>query len=167
MADRLEALHRRIDDLTDSDGEFAVVCPLSGKRPVPVRGKSFPSPDAAETALDFVRRYRTVLRDVDPHLENIPLGVVEEAADPLRLDFDGDESDERARTRSRWRSDSRGTRTDSRSRKTGRQPSRSITLSGDGDSEWLRMDRAPVVTVREDGEPLDDAAVERQLNVEL
>ena len=46
----------------------------------------------------------------------------------------------------------------------GRQPSGSITLSGDGDQEWLRMDRAPIVTVREDGEPLDDAAVERQLN---
>jgi hypothetical protein len=187
MADRLEALHRRIDDLTDPNGDFAVVCPLSGKRPVPVRGKSFPSPDDAETAVDLVRKYRTVLREVDPHLENIPFGVVEETANPLRLDFDGDGSGEgasasgRARTRSgsnrrsrsysrsRFHSRRNGTtaRENEPSRGRDHQPPRSITLSGDGDREWLRMDHAPVVTVREDGEPLDDAVVARQLNAEL
>jgi hypothetical protein len=182
MADRLEALHRRIDDLTDPDGAYAVVCPLSGKRPVPVRGQSFPSPDTAERAVDLVREYRTVLREVDPHLESLPLGVVEETADPLRLDFDAEESSERASTRSGTRGVRSGTSSPTRSRgkdkrySTGtgsrgsgrdRQPSRSITLSGKNDEEWLRMERAPVVTVREDGEPLDDAAIERQLNVEL
>jgi hypothetical protein len=183
MADRLEDLHRQIDDLTDSDGEYAVVCPLSGKRPVPVRGKSFPSPDAAETAVDLVRKYRTLLREVDPHLENLPIGVVEEATEPLRLDSANDASSERATSDRRSSSGSAGTtpsereRARSRSRtrrngrshprENGRQPPRSITLSGDGDREWLRMDRAPVVTVREDGEPLDDAVVARQLNAEL
>lgn len=134
MPDRLEALHQQIHDLTDPDGDFAVVCPLSGKRPVPVRGKSFPSADAVDEAVDLVEEYRKYLREVDPHLENVPIAAVEQTAAPLRLES--------------W-------------------SSQSVTLSGDGEHEWLRMDDAPVVTVREDGEFVDDAAVERQLNARL
>lgn len=167
MPDRLEALHRRIDDLTDSDGDYAVVCPLSGKRPVPVRGKSFPSPDAAERAVDLVEEYRAVLREVDPHLENLPLGAVEVTADPLRLAFDADGSSERGEGSRSRKNGSFGRRNGTPTRRPDRQPSRSITLFGEGDAEWLRMERAAVVTVREDGEPLDDAVVEQQLNVEF
>ena len=187
MPDRLEDLHRKIADLTDPDGDFAVVCPLNGKRPVPVKGRSFPSADAAEDAVELVCEYRAVLREVDPHLENLPLAAVEEAAEPLRLTFDSERAsrkrfrdrsrDERASDRSSTRGECSDEREQSRDRRTpreriyshgnGRQPSHSITLSGDGEQEWLRIDDAPVVTVREDGEPLGDAAVERQLNAKL
>ena len=140
MPDRLEALHSRIDELTDPDGDFAVVCTLSDKRPVPVRGASFPSPDTAEAAVELVREYREVLREVDPHLEAIPIVASEIGADPLALD-DASEC-------------------------LGR-PSRSVTVSGEGGDEWLRMDDAPVVHVRRDGELLDDDAVTRQLRSKL
>lgn len=140
MTDRLEHLHQQIDDLTDPDGDFAVVCPSSGKRPVPVRGESFPSAEAAEEAVELVREYRTLLREVDPHLENIPIVAAETGADPLALDDD---------------SGSLG------------RASRSISLSGEGDGEWLRMDDAPVVHVRRDGELLPDGSVARQLDAQL
>ncbi|WP_137286835.1 DUF7552 domain-containing protein [Halorussus salinisoli] len=140
MPDRLEVLHRRIDELTDPEGDFAVVCPRSGKRPVPVRGASFSSSGDAERAVELVREYRNLLRDVDPHLESIPIVAAEETADPLALD---------------GASESLG------------RSSRSITLSGDGDGEWLRMDDAPVVHVRQDGELLDDWNVSRQLRSKL
>ncbi|WP_135826229.1 DUF7552 domain-containing protein [Halorussus ruber] len=140
MTDRLEHLHQRITDSTDPDGDFAVVCPLSGKRPVPVRGESFPSAEVAEEAVELVCEYRTLLREVDPHLESIPIVAVERDADPLTL-----------------REDSEG---------RGRS-SRSISLSGEGDGEWLRMDDAPVVHVRRDGELLSDGSVARQLDAQL
>lgn len=140
MPDRLEALRSRIDELTEPDGDFAVVCPLSGKRPVPVRGAAFPSADAAETAVELVREYREVLREVDPHLEAVPIVASEVGADPLSID---------GATECLGRS------------------SRSVTVSGEGDGEWLRMDDAPVVHVRRDGELLDDDAVTRQLRAKL
>ncbi|WP_134670376.1 DUF7552 domain-containing protein [Halorussus marinus] len=135
MADRLETLHRRIDALTDPDGEYAVVCPLSGKRPVPVRDASFGTPDDAEAAADLVIDYRELLRSVDPHLEHVPIVAGEVGADPLAL-ADSDRGSARSRT---------------------------VVLSGEGDGEWLTVDGAPVVEVRRDGEPLDDASVSRQL----
>lgn len=147
MADRLEALHQRIEAMTDDDGDFAVVCPLSGKRPVPVRGASFPSPDAAEEAAELVVEYRGLLREVDPHLENIPVVACERAADPLTLEERG-----------------------------GRRSSRTVVLSAgesggrsesDADGEWMELRDPPVVDVRRDGEPLDDRSVSRQLRSKL
>lgn len=135
MVDRLETLHRRIDALTDADGEYAVVCPRSGKRPVPVRAASFGAPADAEAAADLVVEYRDLLREVDPHLERIPVAAREAGADPLTL---ADAS-------------SAGP----------------VVLSGDGDGEWLAVDGAPVVELRRDGAPLDDARVSRQLSSRL
>jgi hypothetical protein len=140
MTDRLEHLHQRIDDLTDPDGDFAVVCPASGKRPVPVRGERFSSADAAETAVELVWEYRALLREVDPHLENIPIVATEMSVDPLALDDDAGS--------------------------LGRS-SRSISLTGEDDGEWLQMNDAPVVHVRRDGELLDDGTVSRQLDAQL
>ncbi|MFC4450148.1 DUF7552 domain-containing protein [Halorussus aquaticus] len=140
MSDRLEVLHQRIDDLTDPDGDFAVVCPLSGKRPVPVRGASFPSADVAEEAVELVCEYRDVLRDVDPHLESIPIVATETTPAPLAID---DASECLGRS------------------------SRTITISGENDGEWLQMDDAPVVHVRRDGELLDDSTVTLQLRTKL
>lgn len=140
MPDRLEVLHRRIDDLTDAEGEFAVVCPLSGKRPVPVRGASFGAADDAEKAVELVREYREVLREVDPHLESLPIVAAETTDDALALDGAAE--------------------------RLGRS-SRSVTVSGDDEDAWLRMDDAPVVHVRRDGEPLDDSTVALQLRSKL
>lgn len=140
MPGRLEDLHQQIDDLTDLEGDFAVVCPLSGKRPVPVRGASFPSAEDAEDAVGLVREYREVLREVDPHLEAIPIVASERTADPLALD---DTTECLGRS------------------------SRTVTISGEGDGEWLRMDDAPVVYVRRDGELLDDSTVTLQLRSKL
>lgn len=165
MPDRLEDLHRRIDDLTTPNGDYAVVCPHSGERPVPVMGRSFATPADAEDAVDLVREYRETLRDVDPYLERVHLTAVETAADPLRLDV-AREREERERNRfGRTSHDRRAGRVGGR-KKSGK-PTRSVTISGGGDEEWLRMDDAPVVQVREDGQPLDDAAIELQLNVKL
>ena len=164
MPARLEALHQRIEDLTDPDGEYAVVCPRSGKRPVPVRGKSFPSPDVVGEAVDLVVEYRRLLREVDPHLESIPIVACEETAAPLALTAADErqaterESRERDPTRSYERAEVRA---------NGRDSAGTVTLSGDGDEEWLRMTGAPVVRVREDGEPLDDAVVGLDLNSKL
>ncbi|UPV99739.1 hypothetical protein M0R88_14615 [Halorussus gelatinilyticus] len=149
MTDSLEHLRQRITDLTDPDGDFAVVCPLSGKCPVPVRGESFPSADAAEEAVDLVVEYRKLLREVDPHLENVPIVATERGDDPLA--FDAREQSERAGEASGRR----------------RRLCRSVSLSGEGDDEWLRMENAPVVHVRRDGELLDDETVSRQLRAAL
>lgn len=139
MPDSLEALHHQIEDLTDPDGDFAVVCSRSGKRPVPVRGQSFPTAAAAEEAVDLVVEYRELLREVDPYLENIPIVACERDSDLLAMNADG----------------------------AMRLSADSVTLSGDAESEWLRMEGAPVVRVREEGELVDDAAVERQLQAML
>lgn len=176
MPDTLEALHHRIDELTDADGDFAVVCPLSGKRPVPVRGKSFASAEDAETAVDLVVEYRHLLRDVDPHLENIPIVACERDADPLSLDRSDTRQnrddprrigDDARRNRDRDRRNRDRYRRAAGGRTNARQSVRSVTLSGDGDEAWLRIDGAPLVRFREDGELLDDAAVERQLDSKL
>jgi hypothetical protein len=139
MVDRLETLHRRIDALTDADGEYAVVCPRSGKRPVPVRTASFGSPTDAEAAADLVVEYRELLRQVDPHLECIPVVACEAGADPLAL-------------------------ADSERDTASAGP---VVLSGDRDGEWLAVGGAPVVEMRRDGAPLDDASVSRQLPSDL
>ncbi|WP_135830443.1 DUF7552 domain-containing protein [Halorussus halobius] len=149
MADRLETLQRTLDDLTDPDGEYAVVCPLSGKRPVPVRGQSFPSPAAAEAAADLVVEYRSLLREVDPHLENVPVVARDEAAAPL------DASEQRSARRDR---------ADASAGASDRGEDPTVRLSGESDDEWLRVTGAPVVRIREDGEPLDDAVVGLALN---
>lgn len=167
MADRLETLQTKLDDLTHPDGEYAVVCPLSGKRPVPVRGTSFPTPDAAESAADLVVEYRKLLREVDPHLEHIPVAACAEAAEPLTLDASGRrvgrDRAERDHARRGRRDDSGATTT----RASDRDDSATVTLSGASDGEWLRLTDAPVVRVREDGEPLDDAVVGLELNAKL
>lgn len=100
MTDRLEVLHREIDSLTDADGEFAVVCPLSGKRPVPVRGKSFPTAEVAADAVDLVIEYRKLLREVDPHLENVPIVACEQRAESLSLSASEDRTKSPSRSRS-------------------------------------------------------------------
>lgn len=146
MPDRLETLHRQIEALTDPDGDFAVVCPLSGKRPVPVRGASFPTATAAEDAVGLVCEYRRLLREVDPYLENIPIVAAAEPADTLALTRESD---------------------DRRVSLSGRGGDADGDGDSDADGEWLVADESLLVHIQRDGQPLDDDSVSRQLRSKL
>ena len=148
MADSLDAIRRRIADRATEDGDFYVACAEADAQPAPLSNYRFPTETAAEEAADFARAYREILRESDPALPKRRLSVYEELGDDLTL----------VSTRER----AAGQRANGLPR-----TSRSVTLSGDGDSEWLRMDNAPLVFVRRDGEPLPDDAVERQLDAKL
>lgn len=148
MADSLDRLRRRIADLAADDGTFYVACARTDRRPDPLTGKRFASEEAANEAVDLATDYRERLRETDPDLPEYTFAVYEDAADPL------------AAVSTRERAPGR--------RENGLpRTSRSITLSGENDREWLRMDNAPVVHVRRDGEPLPDDAVSRQLDSKL
>ena len=148
MSDSLDAIRRELADLADEDGDFYVACADTDERPAPLSGRRFPSEAAASEAAELARSYREVLRESDPELPEHRLSVYERA----------DEAPSLVSTRER----AGGLRENGLPR-----TSRSVTLSGDCESEWLRMDNAPLVHVRRDGEPLPDDAVERQLDSKL
>ena len=143
MSDSLETLRRQIAERATDDGRFYVACAETDERPAPLSGKRFPT-EAAE----FAEAYREILRESDPELPERRFSVYERGGDPLTM----------VSTRER----AAGQRENGLPR-----TSRSVTLSGDGEREWLRMDNAPLVHVRRDGEPLPDDAVERQLDAKL
>ncbi len=148
MSDSLDAIRREIADLATEEGDFYVACADTDERPAPLSGRRFPTEEAASSAADLARSYRELLRESDPNLPERRLSVYERADDPPTV----------VSTRKR----AAGTRENGLPR-----TSRSVTLSGDCESEWLRMDNAPLVHVRSDGEPLPDDAVERQLESKL
>ena len=148
MADSLASIRRRIADLCDDDGDFYVACADTDDCPAPLTGRRFPSEEAAREAADLARTYRADLRESDPDLPEHRLSVYELSGESLTL----------VSTRERVA----GLRDNGLPR-----TSRSVMLSGDGEREWLRMDNAPLVHVRSDGEPLPDDAVERQLDSKL
>ena len=141
-------LRERIDALAVEDGGFYVACPDTGDRPSPVTDARFPTEKAARDAADATREYRDALRKTDPDLPERSLVVYEVETDPLKM----------VATRER----APGTRANGLPRS-----SRSVTLSGETEREWLRMDNAPLVHVRRGGEPLPDDAVSRQLDSKL
>ncbi|UPV99737.1 hypothetical protein M0R88_14605 [Halorussus gelatinilyticus] len=148
MSDSLDTIRREIDDIAAEDGDFYVACADTDERPAPLTGRRFPTEEAANEAADLARSYRATLRESDPDLPEHRLSVYECTDDPPTM----------VSTRER----AAGTRENGLPR-----TSRSVTLSGDCESEWLRMDNAPLVHVRRDGEPLPDDAVERQLDSKL
>ncbi|UPV73686.1 hypothetical protein M0R89_14205 [Halorussus limi] len=148
MPDSLDAIRGRIDRRADESGDFYVACAETDERPAPLTGRRFPTEAAASEAADLARAYREALRESDPELPERRLSVYELTDDPPTLVS--------TRKRAAGRRDNGLPRT-----------SRSVTLSGDCESEWLRMDNAPLVHVRRDGEPLPDDAVERQLDSKL
>jgi hypothetical protein len=148
MADSLATLRRQIAERATDDGSFYVACADTGARPQPLTDERFPTEDAAEEAADLVRAYREILRETDPELPECRLSVYEASGDPLTLVSTRESAD--------------GQRENGLPR-----TSRSVTLSGEGEREWLRMDNAPLVHVRRDGEPLPDDAIERQLDSKL
>lgn len=148
MADSLATIRREIADRATEDGDFYVACADTDSQPTPLTGRRFPSASVAEEAADLARAYRATLRESDPELPERRLSVYEASGDSPTL----------VSTRERVP----GQRANGLPR-----TSRTVTLSGDGDHEWLRMDNAPLVFVRRDGEPLPDDAVERQLDAKL
>jgi hypothetical protein len=148
MSDSLEALRRQIAECATDDGDFYVACAETDERPAPLTGRRFPSEDAAEDAAELAREYRDILRESDPELPEYCFAVYEQSGEPLTIVSTREQAE--------------GQRENGLPR-----TSRSVTISGDGEREWLRMDNAPVVHVRRDGEPLPDDAVERQLDSKL
>lgn len=148
MADSLETLRERIADLADDDGGFVAACSDTDRRPVPLTGKRFPTEDAASEAAEIANEYRDRLRATDPDLPQRRFVVYEVAADPIFLVS--------------TREQAAGSRANGLPR-----TSRTVTLAGDGEREWLRMENAPLVHLRRNGDLLDDAAVERQLDSKL
>jgi len=148
MADSLANIRRQIADLARDDGDFYVACAETDDSPAPLTGRRFPSEEAASEAADLARSYRDALRESDPDLPEHRLAVYELSGESLTL----------VSTRER----AAGQRRNGLPRS-----SRSVMLSGDGEREWLRMNNAPLVHVRRDGEPLPDDAVERQLDSKL
>lgn len=148
MADSLATIRREIADLSSDDGNFYVACAETDDCPAPVSGKQFPTEEAANEAADLARAYRTTLRESDPELPEHRLSVYERSGDEL--------------TMVSTREPAAGQRENGLPR-----TSRRVTLSGDGEQEWLRMDNAPLVHVRHGGEPLPDDAIERQLDSKL
>lgn len=148
MSDSLAGIRRRIDELSAEDGDFYVACAETDDCPAPLTGRRFASAEAAGEAADLARAYRDALRESDPDLPERRLSVYERSGDALTLVS--------TRERAAGQRDNGLPRT-----------SRSVMLSGGGEREWLRMDNAPLVHVRRDGEPLPDDAVERQLDSKL
>ncbi|WP_135830444.1 DUF7552 domain-containing protein [Halorussus halobius] len=148
MADSLASIRREIADLCDDDGDFYVACADTDDCPAPLTGRRFPTEEAAESAADLARTYRDELRESDADLPERRLSVYELSGEALTL----------VSTRERVG----GLRENGLPR-----TSRSVMLSGGGEREWLRMDNAPLVHVRRDGEPLPDDAIERQLDSKL
>ncbi|USZ68359.1 hypothetical protein NGM10_01135 [Halorussus salilacus] len=148
MADALDRLRRRIDGLATPDGDFYVACAETDRRPAPLADRRFPTAAAACEAAAAAREYREALRESDPGLPEYRLAAYQARAD--------------APTLVSTREPAAGRRENGLPRS-----SRSVTLSGDGEREWLRMDNAPLVHVSHDGEPLDDDAVARQLDAKL
>ena len=148
MSDSLEALRRQIAERTADDGDYYVACAETDERPAPLTGRRFSSEESAEEAAQLARSYREILRESDSDLPEHRFAVYEQSGNPLTIVSTREQAE--------------GKRENGLPR-----TSRSVTVSGDGEREWLRMDNAPVVHVRQDGEPLPDDAVERQLDVKL
>jgi hypothetical protein len=134
-----------VDGLASEDGEFAVACRETGTSPEPVDGATFATFEQAERARDAARRYRAVLRSLDPGLDRYELAVC--TADTV----DG------TLTQVRQRTDSRRPNGVPESRQT-------VTLTGEGGDEWLRVENGPVVHLAGPDALLDDELVSRQLD---
>lgn len=137
-----------IEELTDDSGRFYIACVETGERPAPVTGARFDTHEDAERALALARRYRETIREHDPGLPRYRLVVSELSEGPLQL------AGIRERTG--------GTRSNGLPRTR-----RSVTLSSDGEGQWLRMENAPLVHLARNNRPVGDDAVARQLDSKL
>jgi hypothetical protein len=133
-----------VAQLAGDGGAFAVACRETGTSPEPIDGATFETFEQAERARDAARRYRAVLRTLDPGLERYELSVCSADATDGTL------------TQVRQRTDRR--------RENGLPESRqTVTLTGEGGDEWLRVENGPVVHLAGPDALLDDELVTRQL----
>ena len=137
-----------VEQLASEDGDFAVACRETGTSPEPIDGATFATFERAERARDAARRYRAVLRSLDPGLERYELAVCTADATDGTL------------TQVRQRTDRRRANGVPESRQT-------VTLTGDGGDEWLRVENGPVVHLAGPDALLDDGLVTRQLEFGL
>lgn len=142
------AARERIAALASSDGTFVVACRNSGVRPEPVTDATFECYDDAERACIAARRYREAMRELDPSLTDHALVVSRADRGTVEL----------ASVRER---------TDRRRENGLPRTSRTVTLTGGGDDEWLRVENAPVVHFTGPESLLDDEFVTRQLDAKL
>jgi len=144
----IRSARERIDTLRAEDGEFVVACRDSGVQPEPVTDATFASHSDAERACTAARRYREAMRELDPDLTRRDLVVspVDEAT--VELASVREATDERR---------SNGL---PRSRQT-------VTLAGDGNDEWLRVENGAVVHFAGPDSLLDDEVIARQLDSKL
>jgi hypothetical protein len=134
----------RVESLAAPDGAFAVACTDTGVRPPPVSDARFETYEEAERARDAAVTYREALRDLDPGLPEHDLGVCEPTDTTVGFASVRETTTER--------------------RENGLpQSKRTVTLTGEGRDEWLRVENAPVVHLTGPEELLDDEVVERQL----
>ena len=150
-ADAVESLRtarERIAALEGPEGAFVVTCRNSGVRPEPVTDATFECSADAERACVAARRYRQAMRELDPDLTDHALVV--SRVDRGTVEF--------ASVRER---------TDRRRENGLPRTSRTVTLAGNGDDEWLRVENAPVVHFAGPESLLDDEFVTRQLDAKL
>lgn len=134
----------RVEALTAEAGPFVVACVDTGVQPPPVSEVAFDTYEAAERARDAAVEYRAALRELDPSLPDHDLAVCE--ATDTAVEF----------------ASVRETTTDRRANGLPRA-TRTVTLTGEGRDEWLRVENAPVVDFVGPEALLDDEVVERQL----
>jgi hypothetical protein len=144
----LRDAREQIAALAVEDGGFHVACARTGARPEPVAGATFGSYDDAEAAAAAAREYRDALAALDPAVPSYDLLACAHEAAPVQV------ASARERT-----GDTRANGLPA--------ARRTATVAGARDEEWLRVENAPVLHLARDAEPVDDAAVERQLDSKL
>ncbi|MFD1589466.1 hypothetical protein ACFR9U_21020 [Halorientalis brevis] len=148
LAETVGIARDRIEELRTSDGEFVVACRDSGVQPEPVTDARFESYDDAERACAVARRYREAMRELDPALtrHELVVSAVEEGA--VEVACVREATDQR--------------------RANGLPHARqTVTLAGNGNDEWLRVENGTVVHFTGPDSLLDDEFVTRQLDSKL
>jgi hypothetical protein len=144
-ADAVREARATVERLTTSDGDYMLACKDTGRRPAPVTGARFDSVEGAKQARAAAESYRDALRSVDPDLPSFDLVVSEREPGSVEMASVRERtSDRRANGLPRAR--------------------RTVTVAGDRDDEWLRLENGPVVHFRGPDAPLDDEVVARQLD---
>ncbi|QLG50086.1 DUF7552 domain-containing protein [Natrinema halophilum] len=145
VKETLEQARRLIEELSVPNGEFAVVCKDTGVVPEPVTDASFNSYEAADCACEAARQYREALGTLDRSLTRYDLVASERFTGSLESSTVRESIDRR--------------------RANGLPQTRqTVTVAGDRNDEWLRIENCPVVHLAGPDSLLDDEFVSRQLD---
>lgn len=148
LAETVRTTRDRLDTLQTPEGQFIVACRDSGVRPEPVTDARFASYEDAEQACVVARGYRQAMRELDPALNQHELVVSAIGEGSVELASVREATDQR--------------------RANGLPHARqTVTLAGDGNDEWLRVENGPVVHFTGPDSLLDDEFVTRQLDSKL